>query len=335
MIITRTPFRISFFGGGTDYPAWYRENGGAVLGTTIDKYCYVSLRHLPPFFEHRIRVVYSAIELATHIDQIKHPSVRECLRFTKSLSGIEIHHDADLPARAGIGSSSAFTVSLLSALQALQGKMVTKRELVKQAIHVEQNCIKEHVGSQDQTLTAYGGLNLVQFHQNDEIGVTPLPLSARRLNEFQDHLMMFFTGISRTASTVAEKVITELSKKHDSLKTMRAMVDEAMSILTGDSDISEIGKLLHEAWVLKRGISPAISSDEIDSLYEKARQAGALGGKLLGAGGGGFLLIFARPEDQPYVRRALNHLLYVPFRFENQGSHILVYEPPAYSDRSL
>lgn len=327
MIISRTPFRISFFGGGTDYPAWYREHGGAVLGTTIDKYCYVSVRHLPPFFDHRIRVVYSAIELCTHIDQVKHPSVRECLRFTKTLGGVEIHYDADLPARAGIGSSSAFTVSLLNALQAQQGKMISKRELVRQAIHVEQNCIKENVGSQDQTLTGYGGLNLAQFHPNDEITVTPLPLTSRRLNEFQDHLMMFFTGISRTASTVAGQVITELSKKHESLKTMRGMVDEAMRILTTDTDICDVGRLLHETWQLKRGISSAISTSEIDDLYAKARQAGALGGKLLGAGGGGFLLIFARPEDHAYVRRALGHLLHVPFRFENQGSHILVYEP--------
>lgn len=327
MIISRTPFRISFFGGGTDYPTWYRENGGAVLGTTIDKYCYVSVRHLPPFFEHRIRVVYSTIELCSHIDEIKHPSVRECLRFTKSLGGIEIHHEADLPARAGIGSSSAFTVSLLNALYALQGKLVPKKELVRQAIHVEQQCIKENVGSQDQVLTGQGGLNLVQFHPTDDITMTPLPLTARRLVEFQDHLMLFFTGISRTASTIAGQVIGELSKKRDALLTMRSMVDEAMNILTGGGDIGDFGRLLDETWKLKRGISSVISNSEIDTLYEKARAAGALGGKLLGAGGGGFLLIFARPEDQPYVRRALGHLLYVPFRFENQGSHILVYEP--------
>lgn len=327
MIISRTPFRISFFGGGTDYPTWYRENGGAVLGTTIDKYCYVSLRHLPPFFDHRIRVVYSATELCSHIDEIKHPSVRECLRFTKTLGGIEIHHDADLPARAGIGSSSAFTVSLLNALHALQGKVVAKKELVRQSIHVEQDWIKENVGSQDQALTAQGGLNLVEFHPNEEITTTPLPLTSRRMTEFQDHLMLFFTGISRTASTVAGKFIGELSKKTDSLKTMRGMVDQAMKILTENGDIGDFGKLLHETWLLKRGISTAISSSEIDGLYEKARQAGALGGKLLGAGGGGFLLVFARPDDQPYVRRALTQLLHVPFKFEFQGSHLLVYEP--------
>jgi D-glycero-alpha-D-manno-heptose-7-phosphate kinase len=327
MIISKTPFRISFFGGGTDYPTWYRERGGSVLGTTIDKYCYVSCRNLPPFFDHRIRVVYSAIELASKLDDIKHPAVRETLRFLKMVSGVEIHHDADLPARAGIGSSSAFTVGLLNALYALQGRMTSKYELAKQAIHVEQNMIRENVGSQDQTMTAYGGLNYVRFHTNDDISVTPVTLTPRRTDEFQSHLMLFFTGLSRTASQVAGQIIQDMPKRTDEMTMMHKLVDEALSILTSRQDICDFGRLLHENWILKRSLSAVISKPEIDAVYEKARSAGALGGKLLGAGGGGFLLLFVKPEDQDNVRRALHSLLHVPFKFESSGSNIVVYEP--------
>jgi D-glycero-alpha-D-manno-heptose-7-phosphate kinase len=327
MIISKTPFRISFFGGGTDYPAWYREHGGIVLGATIDKYCYVSCRFLPPFFDHRIRVVYSAIELCANIEQIRHPSVRESLRFLQITSGVEIHHEADLPARSGTGSSSAFTVGLLNALYAMQGRMISRRELTLNAIHVEQNMIREHVGSQDQALTAHGGLNYIQFHPNDEMTLTPVTLSASRLEEFQSHLMLFFTGLSRTASQVAEKIIGEMPNKTAAYKTMQAMVPEALSILTGRQDLKDFGKLLHENWLLKRSLSDAISNVEIDDLYEKAMRAGALGGKILGAGGGGFLLLWVRPEDQDQVRRSLSHVLHVPFKFEFQGSNIAVYDP--------
>lgn len=327
MIISRTPFRISFFGGGTDYPTWYREHGGAVLGTTIDKYCYVSCRSLPPFFEHRIRVVYSAIEMCKTPDEIRHPSVRECLRFLHFNNGVEIHHDADLPARAGIGSSSAFTVGLMNAMYALQGKMVSKQELARHAIHIEQKMIQETVGSQDQTLTAHGGLNHVQFHENDDTTVNRVPLTPQRLDEFQSHLMMFYTGLVRTASQVAGKVLADMPNRTGEMHRMRQMVNEGLSILTSKQDVCDFGRLLHENWQLKRSLSKAISNSEIDGVYDKALTSGAIGGKLLGAGGGGFLLLFVKPEEQAYVRRCLNQLLYVPFRFESQGSHIMVYEP--------
>lgn len=328
MIISRTPYRISFFGGGTDYPTWFREHGGAVLSTTIDKYCYINARYLPPFFEHKFRVVYSVIESVRSVSDIKHVSVRECIRFLNIMEGLEIHHDGDLPARSGIGSSSSFTVGLLKVLYALRGEMISKYDLAKTAIHVEQNLNKESVGSQDQVAAAFGGFNKCCFHENGEISVEPVIISENKLNLFQDHFLLYFTGFSRTSSDIAVHQIESTKKKENTkqLSTMRQMVDEALNILGNkESEFNEFGLLLDEAWRLKRSLTDRISTDEIDLIYEKGKKAGALGGKLLGAGGGGFILFFVEPGKQDSVRNELRDLLEVPFRFENQGSQIIFY----------
>lgn len=327
MIISRTPYRVSFFGGGTDYPIWYKENGGAVLATTIDKYCYISCRYLPPFFEHKYRIVYSKIESVRDISEILHPSVRAALGHIKIEEGVEIHHDGDLPARTGIGSSSSFTVGILNCLYALKGMMPTKRQLATEAIYLERELLKEHVGSQDQILAAVGGFNKITFDSDGDYQVTPITIGKERLQFLQDHLMLYFTGFSRFASEVAKSQIENIPQKKHELFTMQQMVDEAISILNDSNSIIEFGKLLHESWRLKRILSDKISTSEIDQIYEAAREAGAVGGKLLGAGGGGFMLLFVKPEDQLTTRRRLSKLLEVPFRFEAQGSKIVVYEP--------
>lgn len=328
MIISRTPFRISFFGGGTDYPVWYNENGGAVLATSINKFCYITCRYLPPFFEHKYRIVYSKTEQTQNVYEIQHPSVKETLNFMEIDHGVEIHHDADLPARTGLGSSSAFTVGLLNALYALKGKMVTKRQLALEAIQIEQDIIKENVGSQDQTTAAFGGLNKIEFGGDQEIRVQPITLKSRKCQQLQDNLMLFFTGLSRTASEIAGEQIKKTPGKKNELTRMREMVEEAIDILNGgDSDITDFGKLLHESWMIKRSLSEKISNHQIDEIYDDAINAGALGGKLLGAGGGGFILFFVESEFQPKVKEALKNLLYVPFKFENLGSQIIYYAP--------
>ena len=326
MLIIRTPFRISFFGGGTDYPVWYRQNGGAVLGTTIDKYCYITCRYLPPFFEHKHRIVYSISELVQEVDEIHHPSVRETLKYMGITEGVEIHHDGDLPARTGLGSSSAFTVGLLHALYALKGTMPTKMQLAKDAIYVEQELIGENVGSQDQTLAAFGGLKHIYFNGNDNVHVEPVVMKPARLESLQNHIMLFFTGFSRTASQIAKEQIKETPHKKKELHEMHEMVDEGVNILVGDTDITEFGQLLHRSWQLKRSLSNKITTPYIDYLYDAAINAGATGGKILGAGGGGFMLFFVKPELQPKVAESLPGLLHVPFRFENSGSQIIFYE---------
>lgn len=328
MIISRTPFRISFFGGGTDYPVWYKENGGAVLATSINKYCYITCRYLPPFFEHKYRIVYSKTEQTQNISEIQHPSVRETLNFMGIDRGVEIHHDADLPARTGLGSSSAFTIGLLNALYALKGKMVTKRQLALDAVHIEQDIIRENVGSQDQTTAAFGGLNKLEFGGDQQIQVQPITLNSRKCQLLQDNLMLFFTGLSRTASEIAGEQIKKTPDKKTELNKMREMVEEAISILNGsDTDITDFGRLLHESWMIKRSLTDKISTPQINNIYETAINTGALGGKLLGAGGGGFILFFVEPEFQQKVKEELKNLLYVPFKFENLGSQIIYYAP--------
>ncbi len=328
MIISKTPFRISFLGGGTDYPVWYRNNGGGkTISASIDKYCYISCRQLPPFFGFRHRIVWSKTEHVQHHDEIQHPAVREVLKFLEVPHGVSIHHDGDLPARAGLGSSSTFTVGLLHALQALLGRMMTKRQLALDAIHIEQERLQENVGSQDQVIAAYGGFNLIEFGGADHIAVHPVPMNRERLDQFQDHLMLFFTGISRTASEIAATQIANTHRKTAELSAMVQTVDEAIRILTGAGPLDEFGQLLHEGWQLKRSLTDQISTNEIDSIYETGRRAGALGGKILGAGGGGFILFFVPPERKPAVRQALQPLLHVPFRFENLGSQIIHYAP--------
>lgn len=326
MIITRTPFRISFFGGGTDYPVWYKENDGAVLSTTINKYCYISCRYLPPFFDYNYRIRYSFREETKNVSEIKHPSVRESLKFLNIDKGIEMVHTSDIPAQSGIGSSSAFTVGFLNALYALKGKIVSKRQLAREAIHIEQNLIKENVGSQDQVAAAFGGFNKIEFGGEKEFYVYPITLSAEKIDLFQNHLMLFFTGFSRNASDIAGEQIKQTSNKKKELKIMKEMVEEAINILNGDSDdISAFGKLLHESWKIKSSLTRLISTNEVDNIYENARSAGAIGGKLIGAGGGGFMLLFVPPALQPSVRERLKKLLFVPFRFETLGTQTILY----------
>lgn len=327
MIISRTPFRISFFGGGTDYPAWYRRHGGAVLAATIDKYCYLTCRYLPPFFDHRIRLVYREIETCQAISQIRHPAVREGLKFLGINRGIELHHDGDLPARSGMGSSSAFTVGLLHALYALNGRMPSKKQLAAESIFLEQEVLGETVGSQDQVMAAYGGLRHVRFESNGEIVASPVVLSPDRLAEFQAHLMLFYTGIARTAAEVAKTYVDGIDSRRRQLRLLQKLVEESIDILTSDKDLTALGELLHEAWEAKRSLSDKVSTTTVDALYERARSAGALGGKLTGAGGGGFLLLFVPPERQSETAEALKQLIHVPFAFESGGSQVIFHEP--------
>ena len=328
MIITRTPFRISFFGGGTDYPGWFRDHGGVVLATTIDKYCYITCRRLPPFFEHKHRIVYSRIENVQRIDQIEHPAVRAVLDWAQVDEGIEIHHDGDLPARSGLGSSSSFTVGLVHALSAMDGKMASKRALARDAIHIEQDLIGESVGSQDQVSAAYGGFNRIEFRRDGSFDVVPLVLPVRRREQLRSHLLLCFTGVSRIASDVAKSKIDNLKHRQTELLRMAAMVDEAIAILQEPQcPIEDFGTLLDESWQYKRKLSDRVSSPGIDQLYEEAMQAGAIGGKILGAGGGGFLLLFARPEHHAAIRERLGRLVHVPFDFDDSGSRVVLYQP--------
>lgn len=327
MIISRTPFRVSFFGGGTDYPDWYREHGGAVLSTTIDKYCYISIRELPPFFEHKFRLVYSFVENVKEISELAHPAARGVLQHLGVSKGLEIHHDGDLPARSGVGSSSAFTVGLISAVRALEGRHMSKDELAQEAIHVEHRVLREPVGAQDQISAAFGGFNHITFRQDGTYQVAPLIMRPERLEALQGHLMLLFTGLSRTAAEIAKTQIENLSRRTSELRALTEMVNHAIETLRSQCDLAEFGRLLNEGWSLKRRLSDRVSTPAIDSLYETARRAGAIGGKLLGAGGGGFLLLFVRPEHRAKIRAALPTLIDVPFRFDTSGSRIVLYQP--------
>lgn len=331
MIISRTPFRISFFGGGTDYPVWYEKYGGSVLSTTIDKYCYISTRHLPPFFDYKYRIRYTTREEVNDISQIEHPSVRECLNFLKFDKGMEMVHTSDLPARTGIGSSSAFTVGFLNSLYALNGRMVPKKQLALDAIHVEQNLIKENVGSQDHTASAFGGLNRIDFGGAEKISVRPVIMNPERLKSLQDHLMLFFTGFSRNASEIAGEQIKKTSERYNELSIMHNMVDRALDVLSNENNpLENFGKLLDESWKIKKVLTHLISTNQIDAIYERGIKAGAIGGKLCGAGAGGFMLFFVAPEKQQRVKEELKDLLHVPFRFENQGSQIIFNSPQGF-----
>jgi D-glycero-alpha-D-manno-heptose-7-phosphate kinase len=326
MIISKTPFRISFFGGGTDYPVWYKQHNGAVLSTTINKYCYITCRELPPFFQHKFRIVYSKSENTPDIDSIQHPSVRETLKFLQVERGLEIHHDADLPARSGLGSSSSFTVGLLNAVYALNGQMRSKTQLAEEAIHIEQNLIKENVGSQDQVAAAFGGFNRFDFLKDGSFQAKPVIISREKLDFFQSHFLFFFTGINRFASKIAKEQIKNTPEKSKQLDRMYDMVDESLSIIQDfENNSDKFGQLLHDAWQLKRELSSQITNPQIDKMYDTAMQAGALGGKLVGAGGGGFILFYVKPEKQAKVRESLKNLLYVPIEFENTGSQIIFY----------
>jgi len=327
MIISRTPFRVSFFGGGSDYPQWYRSHGGSVLATAIDKYCYISCRRLPPFFAYKHRLVYRTQETVNQISEIEHPAVRGVFSYFGWDEGVEIHHDGDLPARSGLGSSSAFTVGLINALRAMQGRLIAKEELGNLAIHIEQDVIKENVGSQDQITAAYGGFNRIDFRRDGAIEVLPIILPTQRLAAFKSHLMLVFTGFARLASEVAKTKIENLGKRAEEVHRLAAMVDEGVGILASERPITDFGELLHEAWTNKRKLSDAVTTDAIDHIYADARDAGAIGGKLLGAGGGGFMLLLVPPAKQEAVRKRLGKFVNVPFDFEISGSRIVLYQP--------
>lgn len=326
MIISRTPFRVSFFGGGTDYPEWYLEHGGQVLVTAIDKYCYLTARYLPPFFEHKTRVIYSRMENVKRVDEIKHPAVRGILEYLKMDRGVEIHHDADLPARSGTGSSSAFTVGLLHALHALQGRMVSKYDLAMQAVHVEQEILGETVGSQDQFSTAYGGLNHILFHPSGEISVAPIIAPQDRIQALNDHVMLFYTGIIRTAADVASSYVEKINDRRRQLRLLSDFCEEAIQVLNCGKSLDGFGELLHEAWEVKRSLSSKVTNSEVDEIYRSARKSGALGGKLTGAGGGGFMLLFAHPDRHETIRKALDTLIFVPIQFDFNGSQIIFHD---------
>ena len=334
MIISRTPFRVSFFGGGTDYHPWYQEHGGAVLSTTINRYCYINCRFLPPFFDYRNRVVWSKIETVNTHDDIAHPVVREVLRMM-DLEGVEIHHDGDLPSRSGLGSSSSFTVGILHALNALKGKMSSKEQLAKTAIHVERGLLKENVGIQDQIAAAYGGLNRIDIRQDGGFSVNPLIMDGERLRILQDSLMLVYTGTSRFSSNIAKSQIQAIPNKLAQLHRMYRMVEEGAMVLQGSGEIDDFGRLLHESWQLKRQLTSSISPGFVDQIYDQAISAGALGGKLLGAGGGGFMLFFVNPNYRDKVLKALDQLLVVPIEFDSTGSQIILYAPDHFSQHSL
>ena len=329
MVITQTPFRMSFFGGGTDFPGFYKEHGGAVISTTFDKYCYVNVRHLPPFFEYSTELSYSKIERVNNIDEINHPSIRECMRYL-DMRDIRLTYEADLPAKSGLGTSSSFAVGMLNAFYSLKGKYKSKRELADDAIYLERELCNEAGGVQDQIAVAFGGFNRIDFSA-DGYQVTPVVMSNERKEKLNDNLMMFFTGFSRFSSDIQTSTQAVLKDKTAQLLEMYSLVDTAQGILTDkNSDLNDFGRLLDHTWKLKRGITTRISTNSLDEIYEKAMNAGALGGKLLGAGGGGFFVFYVEPEKRQAVMQALDKLLYIPFRFEDSGTRVIYFDAEDY-----
>ncbi len=328
MIISRTPHRISFLGGGTDYPEYYMEHGGKVLGTAIDKYCYLNVRKLPPFFTHKHRIVYSKSENVQTLDEIQHPSARAVLEYLKVDCGMSIHHDGDIPARSGMGSSSSFTAGLLKSMHALDGQYISKEDLTKESIYVEQELIKENVGSQDQTFAVYGGFNLIEFQKNGEIEVNPIIIPQERMQSFEGSFMLYFTGLSRFSSEIAEEQVNNTALNIQKLDKMKDFVDQAVQIIAEEKNsLDDFGSLLNDTWHVKKQLSSKISNALIDDIYTKALSAGAIGGKLLGAGGGGFMLFYVPPEKQAAVKQKLKDYLHVPFKFDFEGSKVIVYQP--------
>lgn len=328
MIITRTPFRMSFFGGGTDIATFFNEHRGAVISTSFDKYCYVNVRHLPRFFEYTSQLVYSKMEFVTNPERIEHPAIREAMKYL-DMHELRIAYDADLPARSGLGTSSSFAVGLLNAFYALKGKYADKRKLADDAIYLERVLCQEKGGLQDQIAASFGGLNRINFDINGYT-VEPVIISIERKQTLNENLLLFFTGFSRFSSDIQKDTEVAIKDKTHQLLEMYQMVDEAQNILTSKSDLNEFGRLLDYTWKLKRGISGGISTNAIDILYDKALKAGAIGGKLLGAGGGGFLLFYVEKDKQKKVVEELKKLLYVPFRFEDSGTSVIHYSPEIY-----
>lgn len=324
MILTRTPFRVSLFGGGTDFEFWYQNHGSKIITCSIGYYCYIALRYLPPFFESSNRIVWSKIEETSNIDEISHPVVKACLNFYNIKQGVEIHHIGDLPARSGIGSSSSFTVGLIHALYILQGRSVTKRQIINDAIHIEQNILKEYVGIQDQIQVGYGGFNLIEISRDGDFCVSPVSLARERANLLTENLLLFYTGISRYSSEITKNTIKSASKNNKPLSDISSITDEAYNILIdNEKPIDAIGELLHHSWALKKSLSAEISTEGIDLLYEKAIEMGALGGKILGAGGGGFLLLYVPKRYQAKVRQALLGLVEIPFKMDQFGTNLV------------
>ena len=332
MIITKTPFRMSFFGGGTDMPSFFNEYGGAVISTTFDKYCYVNVRHLPPFMPYYSELVYSRIERVNNIDDIEHPLVRECMRL-HDIHEIRLTYEGDLPARTGLGTSSTFAVGMLNAFCALKGKMMSKAQLAQEAIFVERDILKEHGGWQDQVAAAFGGFNRIGFKDN-QFKVSPIVIHPDRKVQLDNSLLLFYTGVTRFSSDVQKNTFAKPEDKKTQLKEMLSLVDDAQLILEDkNADLNDFGRMLDHAWKLKRGTGSKVSNDSIDELYERGIKAGALGGKLLGAGGGGFLLFYVEPDKQQNVIKALDDLMHVPFNFENEGTSIVYYNPIVYIPR--
>ena len=332
MIITKTPFRMSFFGGGTDMPAFFNEHGGAVISTTFDKYCYVNVRHLPPFMPYISELVYSKFERVNSIDEIVHPLIRECMRL-HDIHEIRLTYEGDLPARTGLGTSSTFAVGMLNAFCALKGKMMSKHQLANEAIHVERDILQEHGGWQDQIAAAYGGLNRIDFSEG-QFRVTPIIIHPDRKKELDDNLILFYTGVQRFSSEIQADTFAKPVDKTKQLLEMLALVDEAQGVLTNkNASLNEFGKLLDYTWKLKRETGNKVSNNSIDDLYDRGIKAGALGGKLLGAGGGGFLLFYVEKDKQENVLKALDEFMHVPFQFESEGSTVIHYNPIVYIPR--
>ena len=324
MIITKTPFRMSFFGGGTDFSGFFNEHGGAVLSTTFDKYAYVTVRNLPPFFEYKTHLTYSKEEKVNSVDEIQHPAIRNAMKWL-GMEKIRMTYEADLPARSGLGTSSSFAVGMLEAFYALKGKHADKKKLSDDAIYLERTLCAEAGGIQDQIAAAFGGFNRIDFSK-DGYTVNPVVMSRERKKELNDNLMLFFTGFSRFSSDIQKGTEKSMKEKTKELLEIYSLVDEAQKILSdNNADLDEFGKLLDYSWNLKRGISEGISTDSIDEQYKKAMDAGALGGKLLGAGGGGFLLFYVPKEKQKSVKNALKDQMQIPFSFENEGTRIIYY----------
>lgn len=329
MIISQTPFRMSFFGGGTDMEDFFKEYGGAVLSTTFDKYCYVNVRHLPRFFDYSTEVSYSKTERVTSVEDLQHPAIRNAMKML-DMHEIRLTYEADLPARSGLGTSSSFAVGMLNAFYALKGKYADKRKLADEAIHLERVLCNEAGGWQDQIAASFGGFNRINFNA-DGYEVLPLIISPERKKELNNNLMMFFTGFTRFSSDVQKANKLDKKDKIGQLKEMYSLVDDAEKVLTNkNADLNEFGRLLDHTWKLKRQTGAAVSTDSIDGLYAKGMAAGALGGKLLGAGGGGFLVFYVEPERQNAVREAMSDLMYIPFEFENGGTRIIHYTPESY-----
>lgn len=332
MIITQTPFRMSFFGGGTDFSGFYNEHGGAVISTTFDKYCYVTVRHLPPFFDYKTHVTYSREEKINNISEMQHPAIRNAMEWL-DMHDIRLTYESDLPARSGLGTSSSFAVGMLSAFYALKGQYADKRKLADDAIYLERTLCKEAGGIQDQIAASFGGMNRINFSA-DGYTVHPVIINPERKKLLNEHLMLFFTGFSRFSSDIQKGTEKSMKDKTQQLLEMYRLVDDAEKILTDkNTSLDEFGKLLDYTWQLKRGISSGISTDSIDEQYERAKKAGALGGKLLGAGGGGFLLFYVPKEKQADVKKALAGQMYVPFSFENDGTKVIHYSPETYVEK--